>query len=124
MKRTAKQAPARAVEIDLPLSMVRMNQMHGTHTRAYRMGECTVFAGIEPIDFRTSFVVVRPTARRWHLSIAHPRRYPTWDELAEAREQLLPNDLAFALMFPASWDEYVNTHPNCFHLWEVHDRES
>lgn len=26
--------------------------------------------------------------KRWHLSISHPLRYPTWDEIKEARYSL------------------------------------
>ena len=38
--------------------------------RAYRWGEVTVFAGKEPAG--------------WHLSISHPRRNPTWEEIKQA----------------------------------------
>ncbi len=54
----------------------------------------------------------------WHLSISHPKRYPTWDELAEARYQLLPDDVTMVVVLPPS-DQYVNAHPNCFHLHEA-----
>lgn len=53
----------------------------------------------------------------WHLSISHRDRYPTWDEIKDARYALLPNDAMIAMMLPPK-DEYVNLHPNCFHLWE------
>ena len=123
--RTAKQAPQKCVLMDLPDAhpVAQMNRKHGTCTMLYRMGECTVLVGREPMGFRTSQIQMPTTEWRWHLSIAHPKRYPTWDEMAEAREQLLPRDLVFALLFPGNWDDYVNVHHNCFHLWEVHDRE-
>jgi hypothetical protein len=54
----------------------------------------------------------------WHLSISHPSRYPTWDEIAEARYQLIPDDVTVGMVLPPS-DEYVNAHPNCFHLHEI-----
>lgn len=60
----------------------------------------------------------------WHLSIswtgassATRKRYPTWDEIADAREQLLPVDLCFAMHLPPA-DEYVALHDTTFHLHE------
>jgi len=54
----------------------------------------------------------------WHLSISHPERYPLWDEIKAARNTLLPMDKTFAMMFPPQ-AEYINVHPNTFHLWQV-----
>ncbi len=54
----------------------------------------------------------------WHLSISHPIRYPKWDEIKEARYALLPNECTMAILLPPK-EEYVNIHPNCFHLHEV-----
>ncbi|SIS88764.1 DUF7694 domain-containing protein [Alicyclobacillus vulcanalis] len=59
----------------------------------------------------------------WHMSISHPERYPTWDEIREARYQLIPNDVTMAMLLPPK-EEYVNVHPNCFHLHEVVDNGS
>ena len=53
-----------------------------------------------------------------HLSVSHPRRYPTWDEIKGIRYAMLPNNLTFALLLPPL-SQYVNVHPNCFHLHEV-----
>lgn len=58
----------------------------------------------------------------WHLSVSWagngPRqalRYPTWDELAHARYELLPADIGVAMYLPAELD-YVAVHPTTFHL--------
>lgn len=74
--------------------------------RAYRSGQLTVIVG--------------RSNSGWHVSIAHPSRYPTWDEVADIRYQLLPDDVHMAMMLPPG-DEYVNLHPNCFHLHQVVD---
>lgn len=58
--------------------------------------------------------------RLWHLSISREERYPGWDEIKSAREAFLPLGLTFVMYFPRL-DEYVNVHPNCFHLWESTD---
>jgi hypothetical protein len=63
----------------------------------------------------------------WHLSISHrtnehpPKagRYPTWDEIAHARYELLPADLTFAMFLPPR-EQYVAVHDTTFHLYAVH----
>lgn len=62
----------------------------------------------------------------WHLSISHrtctqppkPGRYPTWDEIRQAREQFVPDDVTVAMLLPPK-AEYVNEHATTFHLWEI-----
>lgn len=73
---------------------------------------CSVFVGQEP-------VTERGIARmRWHISIAHKQRYPTWDEIKAARYELVPHDVTMAMILPPP-SEYVNLHSNCFHLHEI-----
>jgi hypothetical protein len=71
---------------------------------AYSLGECRIMVGSSPLGH--------------HLSIAHPSRYPTWDEVAKARTELLPDEKNFGMMLPPK-AEYVDVHTFCFHLWEV-----
>lgn len=63
-------------------------------------------------------VMVAQEDSRWHLSISHPLRYPRWDEIKEARYDLVPNDVTMAMILPPQ-EQYVNVHPNCFHLHEI-----
>jgi hypothetical protein len=75
-------------------------------------GHLTVLIGDEPTGL--------------HLSISHrtnganPQgdRYPTWDEIAEARERFLPQDRTFVMHLPPR-SEYVAVHSTTFHLWEL-----
>ena len=73
--------------------------------QAYTMGACKIIVG-------------RSDARGWHLSISCANRYPTWDEVAEARYRLTPDGVTMAMLLP-SRSEYVNVHNYCLHLWEV-----
>ena len=57
----------------------------------------------------------------WHMSISLQNRYPTWDEIKSARYELLPIGLTFMMLLPPP-NEYVNVHPNCFHLWEYSEK--
>ena len=54
----------------------------------------------------------------WHLSISHPSRYPMWDEIREARYDLVPDEAYMAIIMPPK-SEYVNVCETCFHLFEV-----
>jgi len=57
-------------------------------------------------------------AIRWHLSISHHHRYPTWEEIRIARYLLIPDEVMVAMFLPPQ-AEYVNAHQFCFHLYEV-----
>lgn len=80
-------------------------------------GHLTAIVAREPIG--------RDDAMQWHLSISHrtnhvpprPGRYPTWDEIADARYLLLPDDRTFVMELPPP-DEYVAAHDTTFHLHE------
>lgn len=72
-------------------------------TGGFKFGECYVMVGLES---------------GWHLSISHPMRYPTYDEIKEARYKYIPDDVYMAMIFPPQ-NEFVNIHPNCFHLWQI-----
>jgi len=66
---------------------------------------------------------------RWHLSISHnmvvrtgplntPGRFPTWEEIKEARYKFIPDNANMAIMFPPS-ELYYNLHDTCLHLLEI-----
>lgn len=82
------------------------------NSKAYRFGPCSVIVSQHDIKERGIFV------KRWHLSIAHQTRYPSWDEIKEARYRLLPEDVTMAMLLPPK-GHYVNLHENCFHLHEI-----
>ena len=74
-------------------------------------GHLTVFAGEESVGF--------------HMSISHrlnsslkPGRYPTWDEIYDARYRFCPLNKTMVMHLPPQ-SEYVNYHETTFHLWEL-----
>lgn len=94
-------------------------------TRAYQRdlpdGHLSVFVGREMTEL--------PGGDRlplWHLSISHrtndrapqPGRYPSWDEIRDARERFIPDEVTVAMILPPK-AEYVNVHATAFHLWEI-----
>lgn len=64
----------------------------------------------------------------WHLSISFRNhkgegsRYPRWDEIAQARDDLLPAEVDFVMWLPRS-GEYVALDDTTFHLHEYPPRE-
>ena len=76
--------------------------------RGYVKGPCRVLVSHE----------IHAKKLRYHLSISCEKRYPLWEEIKDARYALLPVGLWFAHMLPPM-TEYINVHPNCFHLWEI-----
>mgnify|MGYP000901348226 CR=1 FL=1 len=75
-------------------------------SKAFMFGKCSVLVGKE--------------RGRWHLSIAHPQRLPTWEEVRDARYNFTPENVTMVMILPHP-EQYVNIHPNCFHLWETKD---
>lgn len=74
-------------------------------------GHLSVFVGPEPDGF--------------HLSISHrrnedlaPGRYPSWDEIVQARYEFCPPQMTMAMFLPPK-EEYVNIHETTFHLWSI-----
>ena len=80
----------------------------------YEMGDLTILVAREPAGKNGELL--------WHLSISHPLRHPTWDEIKVARYRLLPHDLAFSIILPPP-EFYVNVEAqdHVFHLWETTD---
>lgn len=81
--------------------------------RVYSLGECSIIMGRE-----------NPGGGRylWHLTISHPERHPSWDEIKTARYRLLPLELCFAMFLPPPAN-YVNlpAQDHVFQLWESDD---
>lgn len=78
------------------------------------IGDCSVMIAREPYQ----------QGHRWHLSISHPTRYPTWDEIKTAVYGIptaaLPDGRTYAqLLGPVDEGEWVNVADNCFHLYEI-----
>lgn len=72
-------------------------------------------------------VIAEPSPWGYHLSISHrvheqdvivPGRYPTWDEIVEARYLFCPAQATMAQLLPPR-EQWVNLHETTFHLWEV-----
>ena len=63
-------------------------------------------------------IIVSIDAGKWHLSISHKKRLPTYEELKESRYRFIPDNCYMAQIFPPK-SEFVNVHPFCLHLFEL-----
>lgn len=59
---------------------------------------------------------------RWHLSVSHRDRVPTWGEIGIARDALLPEEIHFMVPHPPR-RYWINYNRKVLHLWEMRDRE-
>jgi hypothetical protein len=56
---------------------------------------------------------------RWHVSLKHRDRIPTWEELVQAGHELRPGVVFVIAVPPRSW--WINVHPHVLHLYEIKD---
>lgn len=110
---TFKKRPGRLIERAVPPWIAEWKS-YALDLRVYDLDECAIIVAREPIGPDRSL--------RWHLSISHPSRYPTWDEIKVARYALTPPEITMAMILPPP-DEYVNVEAqdNVFHLHEIDD---
>ena len=94
-------------EIDAPV--VVMGGQGPVYNKAYRKGDLSIWVSRE---------VHNGCQLRWHMSISAPDRNPLWEEIRDARYDLLPDDCIMGQLLPPK-REYVNVHEHCFHLHEI-----
>jgi len=83
------------------------------YCKFFTYGELIILVGREPVSEKE---------KRWHLSISHPTRYPSWEEIKLARYELCPQDITMAMLLTPP-ENYVDIHKNCFHLWQLHPED-
>jgi hypothetical protein len=57
---------------------------------------------------------------RWHLSVSHRQRIPTWEELGNARDALIPKEAWMMVPHPPR-EYWMNFNRRVLHLWEFND---
>lgn len=100
----AKSLKLKEIQPPEKLMQVMLVPNVNTYLRTYTLGECSVMTTRE--------------YGKWHLSISHPKRYPTWDECAEARYRTLPDEAYMVMALPPR-DMYININKNCFQMLEI-----
>lgn len=78
-------------------------------TKQYKMGRVFILVSPPVIEMGMG----------WHMSISHPERYPTWDEVAAAWYQLIPDaDNRVGVMILPKREDYISIHNFCFQVHE------
>jgi len=68
-------------------------------------------------------VICAPMDSEWqHVSVSHPRRCPTWMEMAKVKD-LFWSEEETVVQFHPKKSSYINNHPYCLHLWKKKDFE-
>lgn len=96
-----------AMPLPDPIKILALTGRMEPDLKGYRPGRCTILVG-------------HLADGSCHLSIANETRYPTWDEIAKARYELMPVDAMVAMLLPTA-EEYINLHSFCFQLHELKD---
>jgi hypothetical protein len=73
-------------------------------TRAFLMARCRILVGEQKAG--------------WHLSISKQDKLPSWEEVRDARYELIPDEATMALLLPAR-SEYVNVHEFTLQMYEI-----
>lgn len=97
-----------------PPEQVRHLIQGGVTLHYFHFGDCSILLGLEPGGVHGEL--------RWHLTISHPHRHPSWDEIKTARYRLLGPDTVIAMILPPP-EHYVNVpeQDHVFQLWQIED---
>lgn len=90
------------VEID---QAALLPELRRPRTQAYQCGNLLIFR-----DFSLTL--------GYRLSVSHPTRQPTWDEIVHIRYGLIPDSAVMAMLLP-SRSEYMQAGEHTFILWQV-----
>jgi hypothetical protein len=81
--------------------------------RLFTRGELRAMLGREPCGGAPE------DPPRWHLSISHPDRVPSWEEVRDACHELRPG-VTFSIGIPPR-SMWLNEHDHVLHAWETVD---
>ena len=100
-------------QIALPAGIAQLHPAHLMSPRVYVNGE------LRAILARENCGGADTDPLRWHLSVSHARRVPTWAELRDACHDLRPG-VTFSIGIPPR-SMWLNEHDFCIHMWETID---
>lgn len=97
---------------------VRMRNFDGSS-----LGDDTCGAFLVPVrnkhirDYKRDLSVVASSGYGWeHVSVSHPKKTPTWDEMEFIKRMFFkPEETVMQLH--VSVKNHINIHPYCLHLW-------
>lgn len=96
----------RYMKVELPPDLYKLDS---THPEAFRTD--TGLGILKSIDNTPKWGPLK------HVSISREDRYPNWDEILRVKDFFFGN-IDCMMVIPKS-KNYVNVHPNCFHIWQT-----
>ncbi len=83
---------------------------HGVNYGAFRFGDLLIISSGTP--------ELNGPGWPWeHVSVSHPYRCPTWDEMDLIKNKFWSGSET-VVQFHPRLDNKVNLHPRCLHLWK------
>ena len=94
------------VQFEVPESIRAIQPPGVEQLHCFEFGECSVMLSRE--------------TGRWHVSISHTDRHPSWDEIKTVRYRLGGPSITMAMVLPPP-DAYVNVpaQDHVFQLWQL-----
>lgn len=99
----------------IPAGWTELERQHPNGLKLMRLSH--------PGDPLTVIISFRPEydGRKWlHVSLAHPDRIPTFEDVKLVRDLFIPRHLTALQIFPPA-DRWVSIHPYVLHLWACLD---
>lgn len=96
---------------------VEAGRVAGGRIRSARGDSFGAFVLTHPLTMVKLRVIAVADALGWdHVSVSHPKRCPTWSEMAWVKRQFFTDDEC-VVQFHVPARDHINLHPNCLHLW-------
>lgn len=83
-----------------------------------QIGKATplVYSGTKGLKVLVSCLLEEDKEFWLHVSVSHPKRLPTYEELKTVKRIFIGDDRVALQVFPKA-SEHVNVHVYCLHLW-------
>ena len=104
LKKFKKPMPLASAKLPIKFVAERIEDKYGVYETGF-------------FHFKGKQIFINKEDGLWHLSVAAKHTLGYY-ELKEVRYKFMPNDMQVAQIFPPR-EEFVNVHPNSFHLFEL-----
>jgi hypothetical protein len=103
------------------LELSRIANANGSQMSEFRVWESRGLSDVPYLHVLATHDVTPRWGPLLHVSVSTSREYlehPPWDDLLAIRAAFFPSDRDAMMVLPREAD-YINIHPNTWHLWEA-----
>ena len=101
---------------------VEKRRDYSKQARSSRGDHFGLFWLTHPRTMRRLKVIVGDGLGWDHVSVSHPKKMPSWDEMSWVKNLFFADDECVVQYHPKA-EDYVNYHPNCLHMWRQQDND-